>query len=98
MLAAARRFGRCPFHRGTMRQTSIQTKPTLQPWECVELTSELRRWVSQQPFPEDYLVLDVATSGPDIASDVIVGLGLCIVRDRRVQDRVHLALDWTQEP
>lgn len=46
--------------------------------------------------PENYLVVDLETSGFDPTKDVILQVGHCVVKDRQVVDRGSFLLDWTQ--
>lgn len=46
------------------------------------------------PIPDDYLVIDSETSGLDPDTDVILQLGWCEVRDRKIVDNDGALLNW----
>ena len=47
-------------------------------------------------FPSSYMCLDLETSGPDAASDLILNIGHVIVEDGEVVSRADAFLDWTR--
>jgi DNA polymerase III epsilon subunit-like protein len=49
-------------------------------------------------FPDDYLVIDIETSGPDIDKDLIVQIGWCHVIDRKPISNNGLLLNWDKSP
>jgi hypothetical protein len=48
-------------------------------------------------FPRDYTVLDIETTGPDAAADLILNIGHVIVEDGQVVQQLDAFLDWTRE-
>jgi DNA polymerase III epsilon subunit-like protein len=48
--------------------------------------------------PGDYLVVDLETTGVDLAKDLIVQIGHCLVRDNRIIDNGSVVLDWHRVP
>jgi DNA polymerase III epsilon subunit-like protein len=63
-----------------------------------QLCSWLRRWRRQFGFPEDYAVFHVMTSGLDHNVDLVLEIGLCVVRDCQPIEQSRILLDWTREP
>jgi len=49
-------------------------------------------------FPDDYLVIDIETSGVNFDTDLILGLGYSLVIARKEVDRGNFVLDWTRHP
>lgn len=49
-------------------------------------------------FPNEYLVIDVETSGVQFGLDLILGVGYSLVIDRKEVDRGNFVLDWTRHP
>lgn len=49
-------------------------------------------------FPDDYTTFDLETSGFDAENDLILEVGLCMVRERRPVSVQLLVLDWTGHP
>jgi DNA polymerase III alpha subunit (gram-positive type) len=45
-------------------------------------------------FPTDYTCFDTETSGFNRKKDLIIEWGHCIVRDRKVTDKINIAINW----
>lgn len=57
-----------------------------------------RDWsVMYDGFPDDYLVIDIETTGSE-EKDLIVQLGWCKIKNRQVVDNSGLLLDWSRSP
>lgn len=56
--------------------------------------SEFRRLYGAD-FPVTYCCVDTETSGFDVGCDLILEFGHCLVRDRKVVDRLSLVVDWS---
>lgn len=49
-------------------------------------------------WPESYVTWDLETTGYDKHKDYIVEIGHCIVKDRKVVDRLSTFIDWSHFP
>ncbi len=61
------------------------------------IISHWQPWFRQQyggVLPESYVAADVETSGFSRTRDVIVEWGHCLVRDKKVVDRLNVVLNW----
>lgn len=52
----------------------------------------------RRPWPDDYLVFDIETTGLRRDEDLPVDFGWCLVRDREVCNHGNFVLDWTRYP
>lgn len=58
-----------------------------------------RDWsVMHEGFPDNYLVLDIETTGNDLSKDVILEIGWCEVKDNKVITNNSVILDWERTP
>ncbi len=57
-----------------------------------------RFWRDGFGFPDNYVTLHLVTSGLRPEDDLILEAAACLVRDRVVEARVSVLLDWSQEP
>lgn len=58
----------------------------------------LRDWaVTYEGFPDDYLVVDIETTGGE-EKDLIIQLGWCNVVGRKIVDNSGIVLNWTHSP
>lgn len=61
-----------------------------------EMKSWLKSWHDHfYPLPDDYLVIDCETTGLSPKTDLIVQLGWCETKNRKVVDNGGVILDWT---
>lgn len=65
--------------------------------DCPEV-QVLRDFASYFPLPDDYLVIDIETSGFSSDKDVIIEAGWAVVRARKVVHYTGLLLDWSKVP
>lgn len=49
-------------------------------------------------WPQNYVAIDVETTGFERAKDVITEWGHCLVQDGKVVDRLQVIFDWTNHP
>ena len=76
----------CEWHSGfTPTERPIRMDPEL--W--------FRDWaVMHEGFPDDYLVLDIETTGSDLEKDIIFELGWCEIRDNKIKSNNSAIIDY----